>query len=119
MVSTYRLCRTISVTSLIGARLLMDTVAWFFLYEVSNITRDIQSVGARMQHRLVSRNSMRARTSKAFFAQGLFETAVDVTHHSFSAALLCSSSTVELLATVLQLLEHTKKDNDECVLVGG
>jgi hypothetical protein len=27
MVSTYRLCRTISVTSLIGARLLMDTVA--------------------------------------------------------------------------------------------
>jgi hypothetical protein len=75
--------------------------------------------GARMQHRLVSRNSMRARTSKAFFAQGLFETAVDVTHHSFSAALLCSSSTVELLATVLQLLEHTKKDNDECVLVGG
>jgi hypothetical protein len=30
MVSTYRVCRTISVTSLIGARLLMDTVAWFY-----------------------------------------------------------------------------------------
>jgi hypothetical protein len=68
-----------------------------------------------MQHCFVSRNSMRARTSKAFFAQGLFETAVDVTHHSFSVALLCSSSTVELLATVLQLLEHTKKDNDVCL----
>jgi hypothetical protein len=25
-----------------------------------------------------------AHASKAFFAQGLFETAVDVTHHSFS-----------------------------------
>jgi hypothetical protein len=40
-----------------------------------------------MQHRLVSRNSMRERTSKAFFAKGLFETAVDVTH-SFSTSLL-------------------------------